>query len=62
MYLPDAFLCILLQVNTSFMHYSQLLISTISVNLDNSVVLIIMTAVNAGFRLTSKYFVHTVYL
>jgi hypothetical protein len=50
MYLPDAFLCILLQINTC-MYYSQLLISTISVNEDNNVVLIIMTAVDAGIRL-----------
>jgi hypothetical protein len=38
-------------VSNRYIGYSQLLISTLSVNVDNSVVLIIMTAVNAGFRL-----------
>lgn len=50
LYLPYTFLCILLQINTSVLYYSQLLISTVSVNEDNNVV-IIMTAVDAGFRL-----------
>jgi len=40
---------IVLQINTSSMQFSQLLVSTISVNEDN--VLIIVTAVDAGFRL-----------